>query len=147
MWSLRSFLLAAALANKTFACIQAHMHWLQNSIYVADHADIQVWVNGQLVCSGSDDNWEETSGGADPLETKFCLQNGDGKGSGCAPGYSYCMSPREPGGTFYYWGEKGDHHCHLEMLNGSCRKRPASLSCRLDSEGHQESLATTNLSH
>lgn len=132
MKQLSFFIIAAALASTTSACIQAHVHWLQNSIYIGDHLDMQIWVNGQLVCAGGDDQWEETSGGADPLETKFCLQNGDGAGYGCAAGYSFCTTPRQSGGTFYYWGNKGHHPSSISALTSSCRKRPAGLSYRSD---------------
>ncbi len=83
---------AAVLCTAVEACVQAH-NYLQNRWSFNDIMSMEVYVDGHVVCRGSDGVQFASA------ETVFCLRNHDGKGKGCAPGYVYCVT--DNGGSAY----------------------------------------------
>lgn len=92
--------LAAYLPTLVMGCIQLHTYTKTGYPESLDRMYIKVWVNGQLVCDSFDDQGKGSSD-----NTKFSAQNGDGKGYGCAPGYSVVITQHGYDANFYYWGK------------------------------------------
>lgn len=76
--------------------MQAH-NYLQNRWSFSDIMSMEVYVDGPVVCRGSDGVQFASA------ETVFCLRNHDGKGQGCAPGYVYCTTDNGASGYLEYY--------------------------------------------
>jgi hypothetical protein len=92
MRTLMRALMAGALCTAAEACVQAH-NYLNNTPFFKDIMSMTVYVDGHIVCKGS-----EGVELASP-DDEFCLRNHDGNGRGCAPGYVYCTT--QNGGSAY----------------------------------------------
>ena len=91
-------ILGLRLCGLAYASVEAH-NWMRNHPLHEDFIAMDVWVDGHLVCQGSE---------GDPFasnETEFCLRNHDGKGKGCAPGYSYCVTGNGKVAWLEYFGK------------------------------------------
>ncbi|KAH8168306.1 hypothetical protein LIA77_11570 [Sarocladium implicatum] len=104
--------LVAYFPATVLGCIQIHTYMQTEGITGPSLMYIQVWLNGKPVCSGGDSQWLPSD------KTVFSLQNGDGKGSGCAPGYSVLVTDNGNEATFHYWGEltHATCLCHFNCL-------------------------------
>ena len=91
-----------------------HTLYVAGGGFVEDDMGIQVWVNGHLVCSGSDAHELATG------NTEFSLRNNDGKGSGCAAGYSIITTDLGRDATLYHYD------CMYEEQTGCERSQVVS---------------------
>lgn len=91
---------AACLTTLVSACIQTHTYTKTGTVTQATTMYMQVWVNGKLVCNSGDSQGIGTTD-----NTEFSAQNGDGKGYGCAPGYSVIFWEHGYKGKLHYWGK------------------------------------------
>ncbi|KAJ9133411.1 Fibronectin type III domain protein [Pleurostoma richardsiae] len=96
MKSLSQAWVIAAIAYTVRACIEAHTYF-EGSFVQDDRLTMQVWVNEQLICSFTDGVYLSTN------ESQFCARNSDGAGSGCAAGYSFCVTEWGRSATFNYY--------------------------------------------
>ncbi|KAL2128216.1 hypothetical protein VTI74DRAFT_9507 [Chaetomium olivicolor] len=123
-------LVTVALCTAVEVCVQAH-NYLNSRWDFTDIMSMEVYVNGHVVCRGSDGVPFASA------ETVFCLRNHDGKGYGCAPGYVYCVTDNGDLAYLEYYQdgqsiwrkelkvEKGDdnmYDCGTEKHQGFCNK-------------------------